>query len=181
MVIDLVTWSIDEHIGSINCLHVGIKHVSCSGKADSVTHTSADTKNSLSFKWVAASSGQVEILATFVEDYSNFWVKVPSEKICVKPAGKDNCGPETITKPAPGPEQGPTPEPEPGPTSEPEPGPTPEPEPEPEAGGGKTNGCPGTQSSHEVYQGCGYNKTCFGFPQGCEACKTCQFLATWKR
>lgn len=47
----------------------------------SITHTSSETKNSLSFQWKPASNENVVILCTLVQNKTIFWVKQPSAEI----------------------------------------------------------------------------------------------------
>ena len=51
-----------------------------------MTHVRSNFKTSVKLKWNAPSDfqGKVRILATFVKDYSTYWVKVPSVDLEVR-------------------------------------------------------------------------------------------------
>ena len=71
----------DNIIGTFETLGDDGKYVGCGDKVQSsVTHVRANFKTSVKLKWVAPSDfqGRVRILASFVIDYSTYWVKVPS-------------------------------------------------------------------------------------------------------
>ena len=71
----------DNVIGAFETLGGDGKYVDCGNKVQSsVTHVRSNFKTSVKLKWNAPSDfqGKVRILATFVKDYSTYWVKVPS-------------------------------------------------------------------------------------------------------
>ena len=74
----------DNVIGTFETLGEDGRYVSCDNKVQSaVTHTIGSFKTSVKVKWNAPSDfqGMVRILATFVTDYSTYWVKVPSSEL----------------------------------------------------------------------------------------------------
>jgi len=141
----------DKPVGSFKD-HDDAKHLKCDNTKDSMTHRSSDVKNSLELTWSPPASwtGQVQVLATVVEDYSNYYVKLPSATITV--------------------EEG-EPAPEPEPEAEPEPESEPEPEGEPEAE---------PLSKSPAYDGCGQTKSCYGQPADCVRANKCDFMFAWK-
>ncbi|XP_064604377.1 ferric-chelate reductase 1-like [Liolophura sinensis] len=68
----------NEALGSFNAPS-GSRIVTC-GSSQAVTHTERTQKSSVSFEWTAPaqSSGHVVFMATFVEHFSVYWVKVNS-------------------------------------------------------------------------------------------------------
>ena len=71
----------DNVVGTFETLGDDGKYVDCDNKVQStVTHVKPNFKTSVKVKWNAPSDfeGKVRILATFVKDYSTYWVKVPS-------------------------------------------------------------------------------------------------------
>ena len=89
----------DDIIGSFETVTNDGKYVNCGNKPQTaVTHVSSNPKNSVKVKWIAPSDfeGSVQIHATFVKDYSTFWVKVPSNSIEV--VGNDNKVEENINE-----------------------------------------------------------------------------------
>lgn len=82
----------DNVIGTFETLGEDGRYVSCDNKVQSaVTHTIGSFKTSVKVKWNAPSDfqGMVRILATFVTDYSTYWVKVPSSELEVVKVMKD--------------------------------------------------------------------------------------------
>lgn len=74
----------DNVVGTFVTLGDEGKYVACDSKVQSaVTHTKSNFKTLVKVKWNAPSDfqGKVRILATFVTDYSNYWVKVPSRDL----------------------------------------------------------------------------------------------------
>ena len=74
----------DNVVGTFVTLGDEGKYVACDSKVQSaVTHTKSNFKTSVKVKWNAPSDfqGKVRILATFVTDYSTYWVKVPSRDL----------------------------------------------------------------------------------------------------
>ena len=74
----------DDIIGSFETVTNDGKYVNCGNKPQTaVTHMNSNPKNSVKVKWTAPSDfeGSVKIHATIVQDYSTFWVKVPSNSI----------------------------------------------------------------------------------------------------
>ena len=89
-------------VGSFTSLPAGSKSLDCEGKSKSaVTHRTSAGKTAMSLQWIPASSGYVQFFATFVQHFSTFWVKIPSERICVKLASGNGCEPETTSKTEP--------------------------------------------------------------------------------
>ena len=74
----------DNVVGTFETIGDDGKYVACDNKVQSaVTHTIGSFKTSVKVKWNAPSDfqGMVRILATFVTDYSTYWVKVPSSEL----------------------------------------------------------------------------------------------------
>merc|ERR1719450_458934 len=160
----------DSIIGSFVTVNNDGKYVNCGNKPQTaVTHVNNSPKSSVQVKWTAPSDfvGSVKLLATFVQDYSTFWVKVPSNNIEVV---KESKGRDDILFPNSEPEPESESEPEAEPKSEPEP--EAEGEPEPSSGEGEGS---------VIYNGCGQTKTCFGVPQNCISEKKCTLVASWRK
>ncbi|XP_058255509.1 putative ferric-chelate reductase 1 isoform X1 [Hemibagrus wyckioides] len=72
-------------IGAFSVLNSNAQTLSCSGVSNSaVSHTSRSPKTQIQTKWKAPTSGNlnnIEFKATFVRDYSTFWVGVKSAQI----------------------------------------------------------------------------------------------------
>ena len=89
----------DDIIGSFETVTSDGKYVNCGNKPQTaVTHVNSGPKSSVKVKWTAPSDfeGSVQIHATFVQDYSTFWVKIPSNNIEV--VGNDNEVAENINE-----------------------------------------------------------------------------------
>ena len=70
--------------GTFETLSDDGRYVDCDNRAQTtVTHAKSNSKTSVKVKWNAPSDfeGKVRILATFVTDYSTYWVKVPSRDL----------------------------------------------------------------------------------------------------
>ena len=163
----------DSVIGAFEIISDDAQYVECGSVAQSaVTHVFSEAKESIKMKWKAPSdfTGKVKIVATFVKDYSNYWVQVPSETLEVSES--TSTGIQFPTE-APSAE----PEPETEPESEPEAEAESEPESEPDSE-------PGTNERHSemhpIYNGCGKSKSCFGIPSKCLDEAKCDFAASWK-
>ena len=180
----------DNVVGTFETLGDDGKYVDCDRKAQStVTHVKPNFKTLVKVKWNAPSDfeGKIRILATFVKDYSTYWVKVPSSDLeIVKDlkVGTSQNGfvfptpePEAEAESEPEPESEAEPEAEAEPESEPEAESEPqaesEAEPEPESGG--------SDKKPDLYLDCGSSKSCLGFPRGCLADYSCQLFASWKK
>lgn len=59
------------------------KFLQCDTPNDAVTHTEASPKDSVTFQFTApaTSRGNITIVATAVESFNTFWVRIPSETI----------------------------------------------------------------------------------------------------
>ena len=74
----------DSIIGSFVTVNNDGKYVNCGNKPQTaVTHVNKDPKSSVQVKWTAPSDfvGSVKIVATFVQSYNTYWVKVPSNDV----------------------------------------------------------------------------------------------------
>ena len=74
----------DSIIGSFVTLANDGKYVNCGSKPQTaVTHVNNSPKSSVQVKWTAPSDfvGSVKIVATFVQSYNTYWVKVPSNDV----------------------------------------------------------------------------------------------------
>ena len=74
----------DSIIGSFVTVTNYGKYVNCDNKPQTgVTHINNSPKSSVQVKWTAPSDfeGSVKIFATFVQSYSTYWVKVPSNDV----------------------------------------------------------------------------------------------------
>ena len=62
-----------------------MRYLKCKAQQSSVTHRNSAPKTSISVSWRPAKdfSGDVKIFATVVQDYSNYWVNLPSETLSV--------------------------------------------------------------------------------------------------
>ncbi|XP_060725470.1 putative ferric-chelate reductase 1 isoform X2 [Tachysurus vachellii] len=78
-------------MGSFSVMNSAAQTLSCSGVSNSaVSHTSKITKSEIQTKWKAPTSGNlnnIEFKATFVRDYSTFWVGVKSAQITYNGTG----------------------------------------------------------------------------------------------
>jgi len=159
----------DSVIGAFETVSDDAQYINCGSVShSSVTHSGGKTKESIRVKWKSPSdfTGKVKIVATFVQDYANYWVKVPSEMIEIS---------ESTSTAIQFPTEAPTPEPESEPESEPEAESEPEPESEPESGAGVNE-----RHTGEYYDACGKSKTCVGLPAKCVDERNCKILASWK-
>ncbi|XP_058622044.1 putative ferric-chelate reductase 1 [Onychostoma macrolepis] len=72
-------------IGTFNVTDINVQFLSCDGVANSsVSHTSNRNKSSIEAKWTAPTSGQlgdIEFRATFVKNFTTFWVGVKSSAV----------------------------------------------------------------------------------------------------
>ena len=79
----------DSIVGTFETVDDDAQYVSCNNLPQTtVTHRNPSDKTSVRVRWVAPSdfTGDVRILATFVKDYSTFWVKVSSSDLQVTEA-----------------------------------------------------------------------------------------------
>ena len=173
--------SLDNVVGAFEILGDDGKYVTCDNKPQStVTHANANFKKSFKVKWNAPSDfqGKIQILSTFVTDYSTYWVKVPSSDLEVV---KDTTQggfifPSSETSSTePEPEAEPDSEPEPEAEAEPKSEPEAESEAEPEPNHGSSD------KNSDLYLDCGSSKSCLGFPGGCLGDYSCQLFASWRR
>jgi len=164
----------DSIIGSFETVSDDAQYLNCGDKAQSsVTHKLSSKKNSIKLKWKPPSDfvGDAKMYATFVKDYSNYWVKVSSD-INVQESAEAEPEPEGESEPEAEPEA----EGEPEPEGETEPEPESESNPEPEA---ETE--PNHKKLKAIYEGCGTQKSCFGAPGKCLSDYSCTLMASWKK
>eukprot|EP00092_Neocalanus_flemingeri_P006462 GFUD01006966.1.p1 GENE.GFUD01006966.1~~GFUD01006966.1.p1 ORF type:complete len:488 (+),score=117.33 GFUD01006966.1:135-1598(+) len=72
----------DSVTGTFEIVSDDAQYVQCGEVPRSaVTHVFSESKESIKLNWIPPTnfSGKVEIVATFVQDYANYWVKVPSK------------------------------------------------------------------------------------------------------
>ena len=152
-----------------------------------MTHSNPGDKDSVKVKWTAPSdfSGSVTFYATVVKNYGIFWVKVPSKPLQVKTSSESDGGivfPNSSAEPEPESEAEPESESEPEAESEPESEAESESEPEAESESEPEAESEYSSSKHsDLYDACGRQKTCFGFPDKCVSDKSCQLLASWRK
>ena len=147
----------DSIVGTFETVDDEAQYVSCNNLPQTtVTHRNPSAKTSVKVRWVAPSdfTGGVKILATFVKDYSTFWVKVPSSDL-------------QVTESDPASE----------PTSESEPESEAEPTTEQKTGESSSS----SVQKSGVYAGCDSTKSCFGFPSNCLNCQNCDLFASWRK
>ena len=83
----------DSVVGAFEIVSEDAQYVKCGDLAQSaVTHVSSAQKVSVKMKWIPPTTfeGKVKIVATFVKDYYNYWVKVPSEIIEIVKSSTDS-------------------------------------------------------------------------------------------
>jgi len=180
----------EDIIGTFETVDGANKYLSCGNNIQSaVTHSNPGDKDSVKVKWTAPSdfTGSVTFYATVVKNYGIFWVKVPSKPLQVKTSSETDGGfvfPNSSAEPEPESEAEPESESEPEAESEPESESEPEAESEsePEAESEPEPESEYSPSKHsDLYDGCGRQKTCFGFPDKCVSDKSCQLLASWRK
>jgi len=171
----------DSVIGTFETVSNDAKYLKCGNVAQSaVTHALSEAKKSIKMKWNAPSdfSGKVIILATFVRDYSTYWVKVPSETVEVSETTSTSIVFHTEAPIS-------VPESEPGSGSEPESEPKSEPKSEPVSDAETESGSESGDDNHrhsqsKIYKGCDKSKSCFGVPNNCLKDESCNLVASWK-
>ncbi|XP_053677551.1 putative ferric-chelate reductase 1 homolog [Anopheles nili] len=131
-----------------------IKLIDCQGKEDTATHTSTSPKQELTLEWTAPEDfvGDVIFNATIAQDYDKFWVGIPSERVRVVASST------TVSPGGSGPTKRLT-------TT------TTVPPYKPKATAAPIAADP-------IYTGCGQNKGCFGFPEGCVDSVNCRAVVT---
>ena len=83
----------DSVVGAFEIVSEDAQYVKCGDLAQSaVTHVFSAQKVSVKMKWIPPTTfeGKVKIVATFVKDYYNYWVKVPSEIIEIVKSSTDS-------------------------------------------------------------------------------------------
>lgn len=128
-----------------------VKLINCAGTGNTATHTNTQTKKDLALEWIAPAGfkGEVVFNATIAQDYDKFWVGIESTPVKVVESGQSPpsvVGISTTRKP---------------PTTT-----TVPPYVAPKAASADT--------TDPIYQGCGENKGCFGFPDGCVETRNCR-------
>ncbi|XP_065088030.1 putative ferric-chelate reductase 1 homolog isoform X2 [Ochlerotatus camptorhynchus] len=128
-----------------------VKLINCGGEANTATHTNTQTKKDLALEWIAPAGfkGEVVFNATIAQDYDKFWVGIESTPVKVVESGQSPpsvVGISTTRQP---------------PTTT-----TVPPYVAPKAVSADT--------TDPIYQGCGENKGCFGFPEGCVETRNCR-------
>lgn len=128
-----------------------VKLINCDGAANTATHTNTQTKKDLALEWIAPAGfkGEVVFNATIAQDYDKFWVGIESTPVKVVESGQSPpsvVGISTTRKP---------------PTTT-----TVPPYVSPKAASADT--------TDPIYEGCGENKGCFGFPDGCVETRNCR-------
>lgn len=128
-----------------------VKLINCDGSANTATHTNTQTKKDLALEWIAPAGfkGEVVFNATIAQDYDKFWVGIESTPVKVVESGQSPpsvVGISTTRKP---------------PTTT-----TVPPYVSPKTASADT--------ADPIYQGCGENKGCFGFPDGCVETRNCR-------
>ncbi|XP_011186308.1 putative ferric-chelate reductase 1 homolog isoform X2 [Zeugodacus cucurbitae] len=122
---------------------------------NSATHTSPGPKQTVSLEWLSPVDflGDVVFNATVAQSYDSFWVGIPSDPVQIVRRDTTDTYPQTTRKPyvTPPPRGSYTPRTEVPPVVE-----TPE---------------------DPFYADCGRSKTCFGFPDGCIAGKSCKAIS----
>ncbi|XP_014093279.2 putative ferric-chelate reductase 1 homolog isoform X1 [Bactrocera oleae] len=122
---------------------------------NSVTHTNPGAKQSVSLEWLSPVDflGEVVFNATVAQAYDSFWVGIPSDPVQIVRRDTPDTYPQTTRKPyvTPPPRGAYTP-----PTEVPQ-----------------------VRATEEdpIYADCGRSKTCFGFPDGCIATKSCKAIS----
>lgn len=128
-----------------------VKLINCGGEANTATHTNTQTKKDLALEWIAPAGfkGEVVFNATIAQDYDKFWVGIESTPVKVVESGQSPpsvVGISTTRQP---------------PTTT-----TVPPYVAPTAASADT--------TDPIYRGCGENKGCFGFPEGCVETRNCR-------
>lgn len=128
-----------------------VKLIDCGGQGNTATHTNTQTKKDLALEWIAPAGfkGEVVFNATIAQDYDKFWVGIVSTPVKIVESGQSPpsvVGISTTRQP---------------PTTT-----TVPPYVAPKATAADT--------TDPIYQGCGENKGCFGFPEGCVATRNCR-------
>nr|CAD7602023.1 unnamed protein product [Timema genevievae] len=123
---------------------------------NAVTHVNSTGKKSLQFEWEppADYEGPIQFNATFVQDYSTFWVGVLSDKVEVAKRSVDNPAQSTGIST----------------TRAPKTSTVPAYIPEIEVKAAATD--------DPIYSGCGSTKSCFGAPDQCLDTKSCTAVTT---
>jgi len=83
-------------LGTFHTSDVEAVYLHCHHKQDTVTHSSSQPKTSLTISWSAPSqlSGQVQVIATVVQDFSTYWVGLTSVKVTVRGREKQGMLPD---------------------------------------------------------------------------------------
>lgn len=130
-----------------------VKLINCGGESNTATHVNTQTKKDLALEWIAPADfkGEVVFNGTIAQDYDKFWVGIESLPVKIVESGQNPTsvvGISTSRRP---------------PTSTTVPSyvaPT----------------SSKAESFDPIYEGCGENKGCFGFPEGCVANRNCRAI-----
>nr|CAD7460611.1 unnamed protein product [Timema tahoe] len=146
-----------EPLGTFTVVPGFAQAINCaSGVRNAVTHVNSTGKKSLQFEWEppADYEGPIQFNATFVQDYSTFWVGVLSDKVEVAKRSVDNPAQSTGIST----------------TRAPKTSTVPAYIPEIEVKAAATD--------DPIYSGCGSTKSCFGAPDQCLDTKSCTAVTT---
>nr|CAD7574355.1 unnamed protein product [Timema californicum] len=146
-----------EPLGTFTAVPGFAQAINCaSGVRNAVTHVNSTGKKSLQFEWEppADYEGPIQFNATFVQDYSTFWVGVLSDKVEVAKRSVDNPAQSTGIST----------------TRAPKTSTVPAYVPEVEVKAAATD--------DPIYSGCGSTKSCFGAPDQCLDTKSCTAVTT---
>lgn len=127
------------------------KHMNCNGPQTSITHSSSSPKPGITLEWQAPVDflGRIIFNATIAQQYDKFWVGVPSNEVNVV---------RREAVPPPGISTTRTPLTSTVPIFVPE-------------------LSPKVAEIDPFYDGCGLDKTCFGFPDGCIPSRNCRSIS----
>lgn len=128
-----------------------VKLINCGGEANTATHTNTQTKKDLALEWIAPAGfkGEVVFNATIAQDYDKFWVGIQSTPVKIVESGQSPTSVVGISS-----------------TRKPPTTTTVPPYVAPKAAS--------VDTTDPIYQGCGENKGCFGFPEGCVETRNCR-------
>nr|CAD7199938.1 unnamed protein product [Timema douglasi] len=146
-----------EPLGTFTTVPGFAQAINCaSGIRNAVTHVNSTGKKSLQFEWEppADYEGPIQFNATFVQDYSTFWVGVLSDKVEVAKRSVNNPAQSTGIST----------------TRAPKTSTVPAYVPEVEVKAAATD--------DPIYSGCGSTKSCFGAPDQCLDTKSCTAVTT---
>ncbi|KDR19521.1 Putative ferric-chelate reductase 1-like protein, partial [Zootermopsis nevadensis] len=153
----------DSAIGEFTALPNLTKAFTCAGGyQNTVTHADPSERDSLEFEWEAPDfyEGSIIFVATVVQDFSTFWEGVKSAPISVAKRAVDNSsqstGISTTRQPLVTTLRS-TVTPPSVPTTPPR---------------------RASVVTDPIYNGCGTEKTCFGFPGGCVETKSCRAVVS---